>query len=170
MKRRLYFVLPNVASSIQTANDLLLARINDRDMHFLGKRGMELGVLHEANYLHKSDAVHGAQLGLVLGGIGGFLVGIYMVLTPPEGVQLQHVTVLLSTLIGAIFGAWVASLVGMAVPNSRLKTFQTDIDSGKILLMVDVAPSRVEEIRELVGRRHPEATAHGMEPTMPAFP
>jgi len=170
MKRRLYFLLPNVASSIQTANDLLLARVNDRAMHFLAKRGTELGVLHEANYLHKSDAVHGAQLGLVLGGVGGFLVGIYMVLTPPEGVHLQYVTVLLSTVIGAVFGAWVASLVGMAVPNSRLKLFQTEIESGKILLMVDVPPSRVEEVRELVGRRHPEATAHGMEPTMPAFP
>jgi hypothetical protein len=170
MKRRLYFLLPDLGSAIRTANDLLLARVEDRHMHFLARRGMSLGQLHEANYLLKSDAVHGAELGFVLGGAGGFLIGIYIFLTPPEGVTLQLVTVLLSTVIGAVFGAWAASLVAISVPNSRLKLFRKEIDSGQILLMVDIPASRIGELRELVGRRHPEATAHGIEPTMPAFP
>ena len=54
---------------------------------------------------------------------------------------------------GAVLGAWVASLVGASVPNSRIKHYQAHIDRGAILLMVDVPPSRVEEIRELVHRR-----------------
>jgi len=170
MRRRLYFLLPDLGSAIQTANDLLLARLEDRYMHFLAKRGMSLGALHEANTLQKSDAVHGAELGFVIGGVGGFLFGIYIYLTPPDGVALQLVTVLLSTVIGAIFGAWAASLVAMSVPNSRLTPFKKDIDAGKILLMVDVPTSRIDEVRELVGRRHPEASAHGIEPTIPAFP
>lgn len=170
MRRRLYFLLPNLGSAIQTANDLLLARIEDRHMHFLAKRGMPLGQLHEANYLQKSDAVHGAEVGFVLGGVGGFLIGIYIYLTPPEGIALQLVTVLIGTMIGAVFGAWAASLVAMSVPNSRLKPFQKEIDAGKILLMLDVQPSRIEGLQDLVSRRHPEATAHGIEPTLPAFP
>ncbi len=170
MRRRLYFLLPDLGSAIQTANDLLLARVEDSHMHFLAKRGMSLGQLHEANTLQKSDCVHGAELGFVLGGAGGFLIGIYIYLTPPDGVTLQLVTVLISTVIGAIFGAWAASLVAMSVPNTRLKPFQKAIDAGKILLMVDVPTSRVEEVQELVGRRHPEASAHGIEPTIPAFP
>jgi hypothetical protein len=170
MKRRLYFLLPDLGSAIKTANDLLLARIEDRAMHFLARRGMSLGELHEANALQKSDAVHGAELGFVIGGVGGFLIGIYIYLTPPDGVALQLVTVLISTAVGAVFGAWAASLVAMSVPNSRLKPFQKDIAAGKILLMVDVPPSRIEEVRDLVSRRHPEATAHGIEATLPAFP
>jgi hypothetical protein len=106
----------------------------------------------------------------VIGGLGGFLLGIYIYLTPPEGVSLQLVTVLISTVIGAVFGAWAASLVAMSVPNSRLKPFQREIDGGKILLMVDVPASRIAEVQDLVSRRHPEATAHGIEPTLPAFP
>jgi len=78
--------------------------------------------------------------------------------------------VLISTVIGAVFGAWAASLVAMSVPNTRLKPFQKAIDAGKILLMVDLPTSRIEEVQELVSRRHPEASAHGIEPTMPAFP
>jgi len=38
MRRRLYFLLPDLGSAIQTANDLLLARIEDRHTHFLVKR------------------------------------------------------------------------------------------------------------------------------------
>ena len=170
MKRRLYFLLPDLGSAIQTANDLLLARVEDRHMHFLAQRGTSLGKLREANYLQKSDAVHGAELGFVVGGVGGFLIGIYIYLTPPEGVALQLVTVLVGTMIGALFGAWAASLVAMSVPNSRLKPFEKEIDAGKILLMVDVPPSRIEEIQELVHRRHPEAADRGVEPTLPAFP
>jgi hypothetical protein len=155
MRRRLYFLLPDLASAIQTSNDLLLARVEDRHMHFLARRGTSLGKLREATYLQKSDAVHGAELGFVIGGVGGFLIGIYIYLTPPEGVALQLVTVLLSTVIGAVFGAWAASLVATSVPNSRLKPFQKDIDAGKILMMVDVPPSRIEEIQDLVSHRHP---------------
>jgi hypothetical protein len=170
MRRRLYFLLPDLSSAIQTANDLLLARVEDGHMHFLARRGMSLGKLRECNYLQKSDAVHGAELGFALGGVGGFLIGIYIYLTPPAGVELQLVTVLIGTVIGAMFGAWAASLVAMSVPNSRLRAFQKEIEAGKILLMVDIPPSRIEEIQELVHRRHPEATAHGIEPTLPAFP
>jgi len=170
MRRRLYFLLPDLGSAMQTANDLLLARVEDRHMHFLARRGTSLGKLREASYLQKSDAVHGAQLGFVLGGVGGFLIGVYIYFTPPAGVDLQLVTVLIGTVIGALFGAWAASLVAMSVPNSRLKAFQSDIDAGKLLLMVDVPPSRIQEIQDLVHRRHPEATHHGVEPTLPAFP
>src|SRR5215470_1723516 len=155
MRRRLYFRLPDVACARRAADDLLLARIEDRHMHFLARRGTDLRGLHEANTLQKTDLVHGAELGLVIGGIGGFLLGLFVVFTPPEGVKLEHATVLATTLGGAFLGAWIASLVGAAVPNSRLKQYEGDIEAGRVLLMVDVPPSRVEEIRELVHGCHP---------------
>jgi hypothetical protein len=169
MRRRLYFLLPDLRSATQTANDLLLARVEDRYMHFLAKRGTPLGGLHEASFLQKSDAVHGAQLGLVIGGLVGFLIGVYIYLTPPDGVALELVTALVSTVIGAILGAWMASLVASSVPNSRLRSFQSELDAGKILLMLDAPPSRIEELKSLVNTRHPEA-ARGIEATSPAFP
>lgn len=170
MRRRLYFLLPDLASARRTADDLLLARIEDRHMHFLAQRGTDLGELHEANFLHKTDLVHGAEVGLAIGGCGGFLLGIFVFLVPPEGVTLQLVTVLITTLAAAFLGASISSLAGTAVPNSRLKLYQNDIASGKILLMVDVPVSRVEEIRSLISNQHPEAGAGRMEPSMPAFP
>ncbi|HXZ97178.1 MAG TPA: DUF1269 domain-containing protein [Burkholderiales bacterium] len=170
MRRRLYFILPDVASAQQTMNDLLLARIEESHIHSLARRGTPLEDLHEANVLQKTDIVHGAELGLILGGTGGAAVGILMVFAPPEGVTLQLVTVLIATLLGALVGAWISSLVASAVPNSKLQIFEKDIEEGKILMMVDVPARKVEQIYELVENRHPEAVPHGMEPTIPAFP
>ncbi len=170
MRRRLYFLLPDLESARRTANDLLLARVEFRHMHFLARRGTDLGDLHEANPLQKTDLVHGAEVGLVLGGVCGLLLGLFIVFSPPPGVTLQLIIVLATALGGAVLGAWVASLVGASVPNSRIKRFQADIERGAILLMVDVPPARIEEIRELVHRRHPEASGGAIEPTQPAFP
>lgn len=161
MRRRLYFVLPDVDSAKRTADDLLLARVEDRHMRFLSKRGIALDPLHEAGYLDKTDMVHGAIVGLALGGIIGALVGALVVAYPPEGMRPELVAVLIGMLAGAPLGAWMASMVGAAVPNSRLKQFHADLEAGRVLMMVDVPFRRVAEITELVISRHPEAVPRG---------
>jgi hypothetical protein len=161
MRRRLYFVLPDVESARRSADDLLLARIEDRHMRFLARRGTELDPLHEAGYLDKTDMVHGAAVGLALGAVIGALVGVMVVAYPPEGTNPQLVSVLIGMLIGAPLGGWMASMAGAAVPNSRLRQFQADIEAGRVLMMVDVPFGRVDEITELVVSRHPEAVPRG---------
>jgi uncharacterized membrane protein YeaQ/YmgE (transglycosylase-associated protein family) len=161
MRRRLYFLLPDVESAKRTADDLLLARVDDRHMRFLSKRGTALAPLHEAGYLDKTDMVHGAVVGLALGGIIGALAGALVVAYPPDGISPKLVAVLIGMLVGAPLGAWVASMVGAAVPNSRLKQFHADLDAGRVLMMVDVPLRRVAEISELVVSRHPEAMPRG---------
>jgi len=170
MRRRLYFLLPDLASAKQSVEDVLLARVEAKHIHVLGRRGADLGDLPEASVFQKTDLVHGAQTGIVLGAIAGAALGALLVAYPPGAVHLQAVTILVGALIGACFGLWSASLVGASVPNSRLKQFQRWIDEGKLLLMVDVPYSRSETVTELVTRRHPEAVPGGTEPTIPSFP
>ena len=170
MRRRLYFILPDLPSARRAMADLLLARIEERHIHFLGRRGDSMDGLHEANILQKSDAVHGAQLGLVLGAVLGVIVGGIMVLAGAASDRWQIATVLGSGVMGALFGLWVASMVGSAVPNSRLKQFESAIADGKILVMADVPQHRVNEVRESLGARHPEAEDRGIDPHIPAFP
>lgn len=170
MRRRLYFLLPGAASARNTLNELLLARIEERHIHFLARRGELPPDLPEANFLQKTDIVHGAELGLVTGGLVGIVGGLLVVLFPPEGVTLQLITVLATALFGAILGAWASSLVATSVPNSKLRPFLPEIDRGKVLLMVDVPFNRVEDIRRIVESRHPEARTGGVDPTIPAFP
>lgn len=168
-RRRLYFLLPDIESARSMLNEMLLARIEERRIHFLAKRGTLPADLPEATVMQKTDIVHGAQLGIVIGGIAGTLGGLLVVFFPPGGVSLQLVSVLVAALIGALFGAWVSSMAASAVPNSQLKRFQADIENGKVLMMVDVPMRRIQEITDLVARRHPEAILSGFEPTI-VFP
>jgi hypothetical protein len=170
MRRRLYFVLPDVDSARRTADDLLLARVEDRHMHFLARRGTDLGGLREAGYLIKTDLLHGVGVGLGLGALGGALLAGLMLFFPIQGAQPHPGMSFVVVLVGAVLGAWVASMVGSAVPNSRLSRFQPDIEAGKVLLMVDVPYGAVDSIREVVSARHPEAVPAGQVRPYPVFP
>lgn len=170
MRRRMYFLLPDLASAQQTMNDLLLARVEERHIHFMAREGMELEGLHEANLLQTSDIVHGAEAGLVIGGFCGLAVGAVAAFFPIVGTQPQWELMIITAPLGSLFGAWVSSMIGSSVPNSRLKPFRSAIERGLILLMIDVRDSRVEEIREMLRAHHPEAHMEGVEAAIPAFP
>jgi hypothetical protein len=170
MRRRLYFLLPDVESARRAADDLLLARVEDRHMHFLARRGTDLAELHEAGYLIKTDFVHGAGVGLGLGALGGAALGAALVFYPIEGTDPHPLAFFIAVLVGALIGTWVASMVGASVPNSKLRQFQREIELGKVLLMVDVPLDAVDDIRAVVTARHPEAVAAGQVRPYPVFP
>jgi hypothetical protein len=71
----LYFLLPDASSARKTMDDLLLARIEERHIHFLARPGTPMEGLHEANVLQSTDLVHGAQTGLVTGVLLGCAAG-----------------------------------------------------------------------------------------------
>src|SRR5688572_32888298 len=113
MRRRLYFVLPDVQSARSMRDEMLLSRIESRHLHFLAKRGTLPPDLPEASVLQKTDIVHGAQMGLMIGAVVGAAAGALLVLFPPEGMTLKLIAVLIVALGGAVFGAW-ASKIGRA--------------------------------------------------------
>jgi len=171
MRRRIYWLLPDLASARKTMDDLLLARITERQMHFVAKEGTDLTGLHEANILQTSDVIRAAQAGLVIGGSAGAVLGaLAAIYFPIVGDQPQWGLVAVLAMFGAGFGAWSASLIGVSTPSNRLKRFTDAIEAGQILLMVDVPRSRVDEIEQRLQALHPEAHLEGVEPDIPAFP
>lgn len=169
--RRLYFMIPDVHSAKTIIDELLLARIEERRLHLVAKDHSELEKekLPEASLLQESDFVPALERGLALGGATGLVAGLAAVILP-TGLILGGGAVLGTSLLGAGLGAWISSMIGISAPNSRLKRFEEEIDTGQILLLIDVPKSRVEEIIELVEKHHPEAHIEGTEPTIPPFP
>lgn len=170
MRRRLYVVLPDQASARRVADELLLARIDDRHMHFLSRRDQALAPLHEAGILQKTDLRHAFFLGGGLGVVGGAMLGVYLKLTPLWGQVFDVGTLMLCVLGGAVLGAWGATLIGVSTPNVKLRRFDADLAAGRILLMVDVPVARLAEIQRLLAYRNPEAVDRGIDLTMPVFP
>ena len=170
MRRRLYFLLPDVNRARQTVDELLLERVEERHIHVLAKEGTPLERLPEATLLQKCDFVHGIEQGLAVGGATGVLAGLAAVTFPPTGLVLGGGAVLGIALAGAGIGAWVSGMIAADVPNIRLREFERAISDGQILMMIDVPKGQVESVTALIRRHHPEADMHGIEPTIPAFP
>ncbi len=170
MRRRLYFLLPDVKSAREMFRDLLLARIEERHVHFLAQEGVSLGDLPEATMLQKSDAVHGLGVGLIAGGTTGALAGVVVLLFPPTGLATGLGVILVTSLIGAFMGVWVSGMIAADVPNTHLRRFMPEVERGKILAIVDIPKERMDEVARLVRRHHPDAEARGRDPTVPAFP
>ncbi len=171
MRRRVYWLLPDLASARRTMDDLLLARISEPHIHFVAREGSDMTGLHTANVLQSSDVIRAAQAGLVIGGSVGAVLGVLAaVFYPIVGDSPQWGMVAVLSFLGAGFGAWASSMIGISTPSNRLKRFEPAIEQGQLLLMVDVPRSRVEEIEERLQALHPEAHLEGVEPNIPAFP
>ena len=170
MRRRLYFLLPNTKRAREVVKELLLARVEERHIHVLAKEGTPLEGLPEAALLERSDVRHAVALGLIVGGLTGALAGTAVLLFPPSGMAMNLSMILAMSLIGAFMGIWVCGMIGTDVPNTHLKDFMAAIERGKVLVMVDIPKSQIQEITRLIKKKHPEADWRGRDPTMPAFP
>jgi hypothetical protein len=168
--RRIYFLLPNVQSAKGIVDELLLKRIEWRHIHVLAHPGVRLEDLPQATLAQRSDLLPALARGTAAGGVTGMLAGLVAMAFPPTGLTIAGGVVVLLTLASAGFGAWTATMIGVDVPNTRLKRFEDAIEKGELLMMVDVGKDRVEEIEQLIKSHHPEADIEGTDPTIPAFP
>jgi len=170
MMRRIYFLVPSVASAKAIVDELLLARIEERHIHIVAREDTPLENLPEAGVAQRSDLVPALERGVAAGGLSGLLAGALAVSFPPAGLVLGGGALLGLTVFGAGFGAWMASMVGVGLPSSRLQKFESAIEAGQLLLLIDVPRARVQEIEALVTRHHPEAELEGIDPNIPIFP
>lgn len=170
MRKRIFWLLPDTACARRAMDDLLLARIEHKHIHFVAREDTDMTGLHEANLFQTSDIVHAAEMGLMVGGGVGIVAGAVVAMFPIVSDSPQWGLVGVLAVLGAIIGAWASSMIGSSVPNSRLRSFTADIEAGRILLMVDVPRSRVEEIEQQLQATHPEARFAGLDPAIPAFP
>lgn len=170
--RRIYFLVPTVASASAIVNELLLSRVEERHIHIVGKDHHALieAKLPEAGLFQTSDFIPAVERGVTVGGATGLLAGIAAVTFPPAGLILGGGAILGISLMGAGVGAWIAGMIGVSAPNTQLHDFEKAIEQGELLMIIDVPKRRVEDITDLVKKHHPEAEVEGTEPTVPAFP
>lgn len=164
MRRRLYFVLPNVQCAQTIMNELLLDRIAESHIHFHAKNEQVLGSLPKANAAEKSDVVYSAMAGFVFGAVFGLLGGLLAYLVPWWFGEVTLMVIPYCMVLGALSCTAWAAAVATAAPSYRIKSYQRQIDQGNILMMVSVPLHRLGDIRQRVMRHHPEALYSGVWP------
>ena len=163
--RRIYFLVPNIEITHKIVKELQAEGIEDRHIHILAKRDTPLEGLPEAGVTIKTDFVPAVERGLALGGSTGLLAGLIGLRF--AGFAIAGGPLLGIIMAGATIGSLMGGLAGMNSGNSRLKQFEEAIEQGEILVLVDIPRERIEAIRKLVTKHHPEAEFEGLEPIFP---
>lgn len=164
MRRRLYFVLPDVKSAHTLMDELLLQRIEENHIHFHADQQQSLGNLPKADAMEKSDVVYGAMGGFLFGAIFGLLGGILAYMVPWWFGEVSLTVIPYCMVLGAIACAAWAAAVATAAPSFRIKSYKNAIEQGNILMIVSVPLRRLNEIRLSLVTKHPEATYSGVWP------
>jgi len=165
MSKRLYFLVPNVATCKAIVNEMKEAGIPESHTHVIGNHFTPLDGLHKASFLQKSEFTHGIEEGLGMGGVAGVIGGLLVVSFPPAGLVLGGGAVLLSALAGAGFGAVVSAMVAKDIPSRKLERFEDAIAEGQLLLLVDVPKKQVDSLVKLIHDHHPEAEIETISPS-----
>jgi len=163
--RRIYFLVPNIAITHKIVKELQAEGIEDRHIHILAKRDTQLEGLPEAGMSIKTDFLPAVERGVALGGTTGLLAGLIGLRF--AGFAIAGGPLLGIIMAGATIGSLMGGLAGMNSGNSRLKQFEQAIEQGELLVLVDIPRERIEAIRKLVIKHHPEAEFEGIEPIFP---
>ena len=172
--RRLYFLTRSTDSARRITDELLLGRIAETNIHILTHTDHRPDALPEEATGDESDFWPALFKGLGLGGLTGLILGVVVALIPFFGIGTAALTstpfLAVTTVFGALMGAFAAAIVGVSVINPSLERFEKALDDGRILVMADVPRDRVDELAQRVRQAEPDAEYCGMEPLKPAFP
>lgn len=157
--KRLYFLVPNIDSATAIVDELRHADVPDDHLFVAGNdhERLEQAHLHEAGVLHGTGLLTGLTTGLALGSTTGLIAGIAAVAFPPAGLILGSGAVVGMGVLGAGFGGWLGSMLGIAATDPGVLHFEEEIKKGAVLILVDAPREREYEISERVRRLHPEA-------------
>jgi len=86
--RRIFFLVPSVASAKAIVDALPLARVEERRIHIVAREGTPLEDLPEAGVAQRSDLVPALEKGIAAGGLSGLLAGALAMTFPPTGLVL----------------------------------------------------------------------------------
>lgn len=158
--KRLYYLTQSMESTESISDDLHQAGVTDWNFHVISKQheaGLYRRHIHSANLFHKSDIIHSAERGVIIGFIAGVLLSWFLSVVPVFGTTIGGSAVLMVILFSVLIGGWLGGFVGIQTENYKIRRFHDQIEAGYFLILVDVEVGQEEIVREVMDKKHQEA-------------
>lgn len=166
MKRRVYFLFPDVKSTVRVVAELRAAGFADSQLHTVARDDIDLGTLPPATPAQRSDLAHRLEDWLWNGNLA-----LFFLLLAAWVVWMATAPTWWSVILLVLAAGCVAAGYAFArVPDTHLDTLATALTHGEILLMVDVPVHRVAEVERRVAAHHPEAVTAGVSWSLAGSP
>src|SRR5699024_5557947 len=135
---RLYCLVEDLEMARAVVNTLRQARLEPPAVRVIARRETLLIDLPEASLRERSGIIEAARRGLCMGSVGGLITGIVAAIELSVPTLLACALVVGGAIAGSAFGAWASAMMGIEEPHSTIRPYQQAIESGRILVLIDV--------------------------------
>ncbi len=135
MKTRHVFVADSVPVATAAVNAARHAGIDAGDISLIASSDIEMDAVPTELRNAGTDFVPAALRGAAIGASVGLLCGLVGIAVPSIGLSMGGAIGI--TLIGVAIGTWITSLIGSMVPDAVHRRFESQIEAGRILIVVD---------------------------------
>ncbi|MGG3280569.1 YsnF/AvaK domain-containing protein [Paenibacillus solani] len=128
------------------------------DISVVGKNKADIDTIHDETGTKAPEGIAtGAATGGVLGGVAGLLAGLGALAIPGIGPILAAgpiAATLTGAAVGAGTGGLVGGLVGLGIPEDEAKEYNSHVNSGNILVMMDADNNRDDQVYTVFRNHH----------------
>jgi len=157
--KRLIFLAPSMEQAKTVVAGLHQLSVDDEQIHVLAKDHdlLQKEHLHEATELETTELEQDMDWGMVAGGTMGLLAGLAVTGMGPFGLILGGGSALAGSLLGVGLGGWLGAMIGESTPTAAVEKYEHAIDSGQLLMMVDVDAEQMPPAWKLIRETCPQA-------------
>lgn len=157
--KRIFVLVPTFDIIQAIVHELNEVGIKDNDVHIYGgmHEALKRAHLPEASIFQTTDIIpalkRGALVGIILSGL---LYALFTLGLSPD-IKINALGISAILFFGIFFGVWASSLVGIGIKNPVVVKYQSYVNQGHFILMIDCPDEREHEIASRVVRHHPGA-------------
>lgn len=148
MKKRHVYSTPDLATARRAVDAARAAGVADEGISLVASATMEMDSIPPDRLDVSTDTVPAAMRGAGAGAVIGLVAGIVAVAIPAIGITVAGAGLL--TLIGAAVGGWSSALAGSSFPNSVRQAFESEVEAGRVLVVIDDNAERAQSLHEVL--------------------
>jgi hypothetical protein len=144
MKNRHVFSTPDVTSARAAIAAARAVGVPDEGIALIARSDIEMDSIPEDRLDASADTMPAALRGAATGGALGLVGGLVAVAIPAIGITVAGVGLI--ALAAAAVGGWSSALMGSTVPNPVRRQFESEIEAGRVLVVIDDEQERAAQV------------------------
>ena len=158
MFRRLHFLLPNAKLAQNVVNELLSLGINNQQIHTYAEHNQSIESLRPATENQSHDKAQKIENILWMGNL--IIFGVFLCMFIVSMILSSYLFSLIC--LGVMLISFASgNFFAQHIPHVHLNEFKDALSHNELLMMVDVADDKVDEIESSIHRHHPAAVEGG---------
>ena len=157
--KRLFFLVPDLQTTREVAQEMEDTGIGESHVHVMGQRVDQLNRahLHPASVVQTTDLIPALRRGAVLGLCLSAAIYVLFSLMLPDEIQISGLGIIAIVMLGVGFGVWASGMIGIGIKNEIIERYENYVKEGHYIVVVDVPNEREKEVANEVIRLHPNA-------------